>query len=103
MKVHRLTFKGWRGYVKHVYLETEKSVLFAAGVEMFWQYNCILSNKEYLAKQIKEALAYEIKNVKEPILARMIDGWATTDNRWHADELKKMMEEGIMSLCKSSK
>ena len=103
MKVHRLTFKGWRGSVQHVYLETEKSVLFAAGAEMFWQYNCILSNKEHLTQQIEGALDYKVEEVKEPILARMIDDWITTDNRWHADELKKMMEEGIMSLCRNSK
>lgn len=103
MKVHSLTFQGWRGSVKHVYLETEKSVLFAAGAEMYWQYNCIFSNKEHLAKEIKKALAYEIKEVKEPILEQLIDEWTTTDNRWRADELKKMMEEGIISLCKSLK
>lgn len=84
-------------------METEKSVLFAADAEMFWQYNCILSNKKHLAKEIKKALTYEIKEVKEPVLEQMIDEWATTDNRWRADELKKMMKEAIMTQCKSLK
>lgn len=94
MKLNTLSYSGLRGSVIHYYLETDKgSVWFAFGAEWFYQYNCILSNKEKLAAELNSCNGYNTKEVSNIELEAMIDEWCTTGDRWRAEELKKKMEE----------
>lgn len=97
MKYYILQFQGLRGSVTHYYFETSSgSVLFAAGVDMFYQFNCILSSKRKLQKELKKCQKHEVREVGDSKLEAMIELWCVTDDRWQADSLKKKLEKPVM-------
>jgi hypothetical protein len=97
MKYYILQFQGLRGSVMHYYFETSSgSVLFAAGADMLYQFNCILSSKRKLRKELGKCQKHEIREINNSKLEAMIDLWCVTDNRWQADSLKKKLEAPVM-------
>lgn len=97
LKFHKLYFQGLRGDVIHYYFETYCGhVIFAAGSEMFYQFNCVLSNRRKLRERHKKCQRHEIKDLDNSKLEAMIDRWCSTDDRWEADALKKKLRSPVM-------
>ena len=104
MKLYKLYHGGLRGTVSHYYFETEKgNVWFAAGAEMFYRYNCILSNKDKLKKALGDCQKHEVKEISDESLEVMIDEWCTTGDRHRADELKEKLEKPAMYIVQEKR
>lgn len=103
MKLHRMTFRGFRNMVTWAFIETEKSIIFAAGAELFWMYMCRLINLQELGEGIQKATSHTVANIDDSDLEKMVDEWATTGDRWRADSLKEDMREKVMEYVEGRK
>lgn len=103
MKLHRMAFLGFHGVVTWAFIETEKSIIFAAGAELFWMYVCRLSNLQELDESVRKAISHTVADVDDSDLETMIDEWATTGDRWRADLLRENMKEKIMEYVEGRK
>src|SRR3989338_6219490 len=91
LKLHELTLSGFRQNVRWWFLETNKSVVFVGGAEIFYQFNLRLKNKSELNKYIKNALEHQEVELQDNELTVLVDEWATTGNRWQAEKLGKTL------------
>lgn len=97
MKHYILQHQGFRGPFMHHYFETDRNLVwFAAEVEMFFNYNCLLSSREELDRALIKCQSHRGREVNDPKLEAMINEWCTTGDRWRADELKEKMKKPAM-------